>query len=239
MLVQLVSASARSGILDRLQFLIDLICRVAERNFPQRHQIVRSKKRRQFPLCLPRFINISIFEALQEFFRLDVHQLQLFGPIKNRIRNPLLNDNLSNRSHQVVQAFHMLHIDSCKNMNPRVQEFLNIRISFCMSQSPRVCMGKFIHENQLRFSFQRSVQIKLTGCCAFRLKWRQDFHPLKKRHGFRPCMRIDHANYHINARFRDSPRFLQHRVGFSRARRVTEKDFQFSSGFPLHSSFLL
>ena len=62
-------------------------------------------------LLLP--IDLSLLHALQQFFRLDIHQLHLVSLIEHGIGNPLSYHNAGYTRDGIVQALQMLYIDGC------------------------------------------------------------------------------------------------------------------------------
>ena len=75
------------------------------------------------------FLLISVRQTLQQFFRLNIHKLDLIRLIKDRIRNSLLLGYSGYGGHLIVQAFNVLDIDRRINMNSGLQKFLNILIA--------------------------------------------------------------------------------------------------------------
>ena len=69
------------------------------------------------PLCLCRFINFPVFETLDQHVRLNINQLNLCCPIKNKIWNPLLDVYSGNLSYDIVQTFQVLYINGRIDIN--------------------------------------------------------------------------------------------------------------------------
>ena len=65
------------------------VCTAAQSNFSERGQIFHCEKSRNRSLRLNLGINLSALQALYKILRLDIHQLNLIGIVKNGIGNSL------------------------------------------------------------------------------------------------------------------------------------------------------
>ncbi|MNN60981.1 hypothetical protein D3C81_1761940 [compost metagenome] len=104
-----------------------------------------------------------------------------------------------------------------------------------MTAARCIGVGKLIHQNQLRLSFEDGVDvhlIELVAMIGHRLAV-DDFESIDKRFCFLSPMRLDNADHHINAvRFARTSRH-QHFIGLADARSCSQKYFQTAARFAL------
>ena len=125
----------------------------------------------------------------------------------------------------------MLDIDRCVNINSGIQQFLNILITLGVPTSFHIGMGQFVHQNQLRFSLQRTINIKLTESDSpvIHLSNRKLLQAIEQCHCLRSGMGFNISGNHVHTAFFCLMRSLQHGIGFSYTGSVTEEDFQLAS----------
>ena len=93
----------------------------AKRNFTKSRQILLRKEMINRLLRLNRPVNITRFHSLNQFLRLNVHQLDLTCVIKDGIRNPFIDHDAGYGSDSIVQAFNVLYIDRCIYIDSAIQ----------------------------------------------------------------------------------------------------------------------
>ena len=121
----------------------------------------------------------------------------------------------------------MLHIDRGIHIDPGFQQFFDILISFEVTAARSIGMGQFIHQNQLRLTLQRAIQIQFLQMnpFVFQFQRRQQFQTGKQIHRLRAGMRFDISSNHICPLLQDGMRRFQHRIGFADTGGIAEKDF--------------
>ena len=140
---------------------IQLICGTPHGNLTQSRQILCGKEMLKRLLCLALPIYFSRLKTLYQFIRFKIHQFDLVGPVKHMIRYPLFHCNSRNRRYQIVQRLQMLHIHCGIHIDPGLKQFLHILIPLCVAAALCILVGQLVHQNQLRLSLQRCVQVKL------------------------------------------------------------------------------
>jgi hypothetical protein len=67
-------------------------------------------------------IDLSLAQSCQELLRCDVDQFNLVGSLQYRVRHGLANNDVSDLSNDVIEAFEMLDIDCRKDIDTRVED---------------------------------------------------------------------------------------------------------------------
>ena len=136
-------------------------------NFTKSRKLLSFKKMVHGAFCLHRLVNLSLFHPVQKFFRLNINDLHLIRMVKYTVRNPFPDLYMSNRSHQIIQAFQMLNVNGGINVNPCPQKLLYVLIPLLISAAGSIGVSQFIYKNQLRFPLQSTVKIKLPELYSF------------------------------------------------------------------------
>ena len=91
--------------------------------------------------------------------------------------------------------------------------------AFWVAGSGNIRMRQFIHQDQRRFSRQRSLEIKLLQLVTaiVDLAQRQRFQPYEQGLGFLAAVGLDHPDQHVDAEFLLSACCAQHGVGLAHA----------------------
>ncbi len=197
-------------------------------DFPQCHQIVL----REEILCrqpgLVRVIDLSFPQPVEQFRGLDVHQLDLVRQVEDIIRDPLPDQDPRNGCHLVLQAFQMLDIQRCIDIDPMHQQLLDVPVPLPVARSGCIGVGQFIHQGDLRGTGDHRIGIHLPELQPIVV-----LHPAG--HGFqtlclpariRPVMGFQISNDHIRAFLPRGFSRLQHGTGLAGSGRIPEKDFQ-------------
>ena len=209
---------------------IDLVGAAPQGDFPQCGQIWNGEKVRHGPLGLLLAIDLAAFQPFHQFGRLDIHDLHLIGPVKDRIRNPLPDGDAGDGGHRIVQTFNMLHIDGGIDIDAGLQQLVHILIALFMPGAGGVAVGQFVHQNEPGLSLQRPVQIKFPkeNIPVGYIFHRNLLQIVYQLHRLRAGVRLDIAHHHINALTLCGMGGFQHGIGLADAGGVAEKDFELS-----------
>ena len=204
-----------------------LIRRPPEGNFPQGRKIIQGKKMIHRRAGLLRTVYLPLLQPFQKIRRLNIHKLHLIRLIENKVRDPFLYSDSCYGSHDIIQAFQMLHIDRGIYADSFLQQLLNILITLGMAAAGRIRMGKLIHQQQLRPSLKRRIQIEFPQYYIFIWDFQNGklLQSVQKRHGFRTRMGFNIPGSHVYPRFCHLCGRLQHRIGFSHSCCISEKYF--------------
>ena len=90
-------------------------------------------------------ITLALDGEAERQTRICSHKLHLIRLIENKVRDPFLYSDSCYGSHDIIQAFQMLHIDRGIYADSFLQQLLNILITLGVAAAGRIRMGKLIH----------------------------------------------------------------------------------------------
>ena len=209
---------------------VQLIRSTPHSDLTQGGQILCGKKMLERLLRLPLPVHFSRLKAFYKLIRFNIHQFNLIGPVKYMIRDSLIDRNACDGRYQIVERLQMLHIHRGIDVDPSLEQFFHILIPLCVPASFGIIMGQFVYQNELWFSLQRSVQVKLFQLDSVIVNTfaGQDLQPIQQRQCIWSGMRLYIAHYNIYAFFLRLMGRLQHGIGLAHTRRIAKKDFQLS-----------
>ena len=119
----------------------------------------------------------------------------------------------------------MLYIDRGIDVDPSLEQFLHVLIAFFVPASLGVIMGQFIYKDELWFSLQGLIQVKLLQFdpSIINLLTRQNLQALQQRQRIRSRVSFHIAHYNINTLFFRLVGRLQHGVCLSHACCISKK----------------
>ena len=175
-------------------------------------------------------VDLACLKARQQVCRFNVHQLHLIGLVEDAIRYPFTHQHAGDGCNQIVEALQVLDIDGRIDVDAAAEQLLDVLKPLLMAAALRVCVGKFVYENQLRRALQGCVQIKVAQKHALVPDFteRQLLQSIDQRHGLRACVGFNVADHHVHAASLRRVRGLQHGIGLAHARRIAKEDLQFS-----------
>src|SRR5215475_96195 len=102
---------------------------------------------RERSLGLPRNVDFSLLEPLDQIIRREIDQLHGISAIEYRIGNSLAYANMRDLSDNVIEAFDMLDVDRRVDVNAAAQQLFDVEIALRMTAAWRVCVGKLIDQH--------------------------------------------------------------------------------------------
>ena len=169
---------------------------------------------------------LPLEEPLPEPLRLNVDEFYLGGMVKDPVRDPVGRRGPGHGGHGFLDAFDVRNIQRGIDVDPCLQQLLNILVAPHVPGFLRVQVGKLIDQDQLRTPLQAGVQIQLLHGPAIFLHFlpEQRLKTGGGRCGFRPWAVGKRPNDRVRA---GPPRLLprlQHPAARSRSRKITDKD---------------
>ncbi len=143
-----------------LHLLVDPLGGSPESHFAQCDQIPLAEEILERLLRLLRHVDFAVFQTLQQVIGGEIDQLDIIGLFKHRVRHRFTHPHSSDLSHHIVQTFQMLHIDGRIDVDARLQQFLHVLPSFRMPGTRGIRVGQFVHENELRTTGERGIEIE-------------------------------------------------------------------------------
>ena len=198
---------------------------VSQHEFAKGNKIAPLEKVLHSPFGLRRNIDFPFFQPLKKLFQWDVNDLNLISPIEKSIGQGLLHANSCDLFNDIVQTLKVLNIHRGVNINATVKQLFNILVSFWMSAARSIGVCKFIDQNNRRPSCENGIEIHFfkDNTLIFHTASWNHFQILEQ------CLRLDAAvslyNSHddVLAALLQYMGFIEHGIGFSHTRRVTEK----------------
>jgi hypothetical protein len=128
----------------------------------------------------------------------------------------------------VIQALDVLDVDGGIDIDAVGQQFLDIEIALGMPAAGSVGVGELIDEGELWLARDDRVEIHLLEDLVPVLDAlaRDDFEAPEQRVGFRARMRLDKADYDIDACLEPCMGALQHLIGLADTGRGADEDLQ-------------
>ena len=117
--------------------------------------------------------------------------------------------------------------------NSGCEEFFDVEVTLGMAAARRIGVRKLIDEHNGRFAFQDRVEVHFLEHMAVILDlgpW-HDFEAVKQGLRLRAPMRLDHPHYDVGALKELGARGQKHLVGFTDARRRTQKHLEAATAF--------
>ena len=130
---------------------VQLIRGAPHGDLPQGGQVLHGTKVLESLLCLALPVHLSRLKAFHQLVRLDIHQLDLIGPVKDVIRDALIDRDACDGGHQIVQRLQMLHIDRGVDVDAGLEQLFHILIALRVPATLGVAVGQFIDQDELRF----------------------------------------------------------------------------------------
>ena len=118
-----------------------------------------------------------------------------------RIRHRLLHRHAGDLPHDVHLALDVLDVERGDDVDARVEQFQHVLIAFRVAGAGRVGVGEFIHQQEIRPSLERGVEIELLQHvpAVFELLARQNRQPVQQRRRFLASVGFHHADEHLQA----------------------------------------
>ena len=207
---------------------IDPIGGAPQRELAQGQQVAFAKKMTGSTLRLPWQVDLALAQALQQLVGWQIHQHDLISAVEGAIRHGFANAHPSDASHHLIQAFDVLDVDGCPDVDTRRQQFLDILPAFRMAAACRVAVGILVDQDQAGMPGQGRVQIEFRQPPSLGLENlpRQLRQALAKLRRGEAAMGFQHADQDIPALIAGPPSPLQHRAGLADAGTGAEKNLQ-------------
>ncbi len=180
---------------------VDALRGAAQREFPERGQIALGEIVPDSTFGLLRHIDLAVPQALDQIVWCQVDDLDVVGLVDDRIWHRLAHADTGDAGDHIVQAFDVLHIERCVDIDTGGDQFLDIHVAFWMAAAWRVGVREFIDQRQLRTACQQGVEVHfLQGVTTiFDRTAGDDFEVFEEGLGFLAAVGFDDAHDHISA----------------------------------------
>jgi hypothetical protein len=100
------------------------------------------------PSGLLRHIDLALTQALEQLIRGQVDQFHIIGLIQDGIRHGFADEHARDLGHHIIQALQVLHIDRGIDIDPGVEQLLDILPAFGVPGALGIRMRQFVHQDQ-------------------------------------------------------------------------------------------
>ncbi len=211
---------------------IDRLCGAAKREFAQCRQIRFGKEVRKSARGFLRNIDFPLAQPFDQLVGRDVDNLDL-GIFEDRVGHRFADTHAGEGGDDVVQALDMLDVERRIDVDPGVEQFLDILIAFRVPAARSIRVRKLVDQDQLRPPFEDRVDIHLAKAVSLviDLATRNDFLPFDKRSGFPATMRFDHTDHDVDPGLALLPAAGQHLPRLAHAGCGAEEDLETAAAF--------
>src|SRR5450756_2622714 len=203
---------------------VDTSGSITQRQFPQRQQIPPTEEAVHRLFCLVGDIDFAFSQPLLQRFGRDIDDLDLACQLEDVIRYCLLLANAGDLVDNVNSTLNVLNVEGRKNADACIQQFLHILEPLLVSAPLKICVSKFIYQNDGWFACKDSVKIQIIelettiddGAS------RDHLQILDKRLSFCSPMSLDEADNNIYPLVLEVSCFFEHSVSLADAGGVAE-----------------
>src|SRR5450756_1317340 len=197
---------------------------ITQRQFPQRQQIPSTEEALHRLFCLVGDVDFAFSQPLLQRFGRDIDDLDLACQLEDVIRYCLLLANAGNLVDNVNSTLNVLNVEGRKNADACIQQFFYVLEPFLVSASWKICVSKFIYQNDGRFAREDSVEIQIIEIEATidHGASRDHLQILDKRLSFCSPMSLDEADDNIYPLVLEVSCFFEHSVSLADAGGVAE-----------------
>ena len=145
----------------RAHLVVDARGRPPKRDLAQRIQVPLAKELVHGPACLLGHAHLAFPEALEQFIRGEIDEIDFAGAVEHPVRQRLANDDPRDLSHDVVETLQMLHVERRIDVDACGDEFFHILIALGVPRARRIRMGEFVDDHRLRMPREDRVHVHL------------------------------------------------------------------------------
>ena len=219
-----------TGLHVRKHLVVDPFCGPAEGKFPQGIQVALVEELLDGPGCHVGNVDLSLPQPLEEFRGCKVDQFDLGRFIDHPVGNCLPDNDTGDLGNDIVEALDMLDIQRCIDIDPCIEEFLDILVTFRVAGTRGIGVGQFIDKHELRVGREDCIEVhfRKAHIPVFHHLPGDDGKPFCKRFCLGPAMGLNVPDPYVNAFTLPEVGCLEHLVGFSHTRDVSQENFQFA-----------
>ena len=175
-------------------------------------------------------VNLSLVKPTLEIARSEIDKFDRLGAVQEAVRNGFAHGSLGDGADDVRAAFEMLDVDGRMDIDAGIKQLRDIHPSFRVPRSRCVGVREFIHQRNLRTSFEERIEIQLREIRAAVVDGLagESLDPLQHRLGLAAAMGFDNSGNDIHTLPPEFTRRLEHGIGLAHPRTHAEEDFEFA-----------
>jgi hypothetical protein len=209
------------------QFLVGLVGQEAQRQFPQRGQVVGAEELGQGQRDPFLRVDVAVQHAPAELLGRGVDQLDLVGLAHHPVRDAFTDPRPGHVLHLVGDALQVLDIDGGDDVDPGGEDLQHVLPAFLvLPGSGHVGVGELVDQGDLRVPAQDRVQVHLLQHAApvLDLLAGHDLQVADHRLGPLAAVGFDEPDDHVGAPVPPAAALVEHGVGLADARGGAEVD---------------
>ncbi len=147
------------------------------------------------PARLLRHIDLALFQPLDQIVGREVDQLDIVGPVEDRVGHRLAHADARDLRHDVVEAFDVLDVEGGVDVDAVGEQLLDIEIALGMAAAGRVGMGELVDQSELWAPGEQRVEVHLLERAPLIVDGAagDDLEALQQRFGLGAPVGLDHA----------------------------------------------
>ena len=197
----------------------------------QRTEVAQPEVVGQGGIDLVRGVDLAVAQALAEQFRRDVDQIDLVGAAHDVVRHRLRLADVGDGADDVAQGRQMLDVDRGQDIDPGIEEFVDVLPALLVAAARDVGMGVFVHHRGFGGAGQDGVEVHFLELRApvGQAPGRDDFEARHEGPGVGASVVQGERDGDVLAALAEAVGFLQHLVGLAHSGRGPQEDPQRST----------
>src|SRR5215468_6813849 len=185
-------------------------------------------------LRLPGYVDLTLFQALDQIVGREIDELDRVGAIENRVRHGLAHADMRDLRHHIVETLDVLDIDGGVNVDSVSEQLFDVEVALGMAAAGRIGVSELVDQDDLRTPGDDGVEIHLIERLppVFEPLAGNDLQPFEQGLRLLAPVGFDDADDDIVTVALAGAGLLQHFVGLANAGRGADEDLE-PAGFML------
>ena len=222
----------RPDPLDAVLGLVEAHLRVdplggpSERELAEGNEVPLPEEALDRTLGLLRDVDLPLREPLEELVGREIDQPQLGRFLEHLVRDRLADDDAGDLRDDVVEALDVLDVERGVDVDPGVEELLDVLPPLGVARPGRVRVGELVDQDQPRLAREGAVEIELFdgNAAVLDLPAREELETDHERARVVATVRLDDADDDVTFEIALAPRGLEHRVRLADSGGGAEED---------------
>ncbi len=209
-----------------LELVLDLVGQPQQRDLAQRGEVADPEVVRQRGVDPLGRVDVAVEHAAAQGLGRDVGELDLVGAADDLVGDGLALRHAGDGGDDVAQRFEVLDVDRGDDVDPGVEELVDVLPALGVAGAGDVGVGELVDERDRGRARQDRVDVELLerGTAVVERAARDDLEPLQERGGGGPAVGLDEADHDVGAAPGAPVRLLERRERLPHARGGPEVD---------------
>ena len=171
-------------------------------------------------------VDLARLEPLLERLGREVDEHDLVGLVEDAVGEGLADADAGDLEDRVVEALEMLHVHRGDDVDPRLEDLVDVLVALLVARAGRVRVRELVDEGELGCALEHGVDVHLPEHQAA-VRHRHSRHELEtlgERGGLGPVVRLEIADHDVAPLGVRLPALLQHPIGLADAGGHAEQD---------------